>query len=184
MCGPQAAPCSHDLCKHKHKHTCTHSQLQSRPTSWFQRGFSGLASVASWPRPYRWRERGKNGCGAKNTPPGQPQEMQTDYLGRHKWKCRDEVDHKNTLTTNLSMFWQTKDSMNFQGWIHMFLSRLVFALQASSSCFLHFSTSVAGCAIVCCVHCIPVGFWPWVSWWLWFCGESSACWSTSIASSA
>lgn len=51
----------------KHKHTRAHSQTQTKPTSWFQKGFSGLASVASWPRSCRGRE-GLEGYGAKNAP--------------------------------------------------------------------------------------------------------------------
>lgn len=65
MCGHSQHPVLMTSAR-KHKHTRAHSQTQTEPTSWFQKGFSGLASVASWPRPHRGRE-GTWECGAKNT---------------------------------------------------------------------------------------------------------------------
>lgn len=68
----QPAPCSHDLRLQPQVHTCTLTN-KTHPTSWFQKGFRGLASVASWPRAYRReRERREGGIGPKILPQGQP----------------------------------------------------------------------------------------------------------------
>lgn len=56
----QPAPCSHDLSLQAQVHACTLTS-KTQPTSWFQKGFRGLANVASWPRSYRWREGMKGG---------------------------------------------------------------------------------------------------------------------------
>lgn len=69
------APHSHDLSLQTQTYTLT----QTKPTSLFQKGFSGLARVASWPRPYRGRE-GMEGMWPKILHKANQQEMQTTSL--------------------------------------------------------------------------------------------------------
>lgn len=72
---PQPAPCSHDLSSQTQTYTCTLTNTNQAHFLISKRGFSGLVSVASWPRPYRGREGMEGVQGQKYSHKANWQEM-------------------------------------------------------------------------------------------------------------